>query len=211
MRMTRREGWAGLGATLLVVALVGCNYFEPTKPEPPPKGTRIVPRYTAPETTLVTMELAVEDKSANNGVDAYAGALADTLTDAAEFRAFFDPITLARFPGQSSVWSRDREQIFYSNLSRLQPGVTVVFTWGSFRGAPDDDHQATTALLYRSYQMYAAPDQTNLVPIARGNADLYFVLSGGVWKLVRWQDHEDPLADFNRGELSFGQLRMAGP
>lgn len=198
--------------TLLLVgaAATGCNFFEPADPEPP-IGGGIVPRFAEPETTLVTMGAAIMDKSATNGETVYAQCLADTASENAEFHAFFDPATLERFHVDAPDWDREREKVFYTYLARQRTGLRFVFAWGPDPGAPDDDHQATTALLYRSYQLFALGDNSS-VTVAKGFADLYFIKNqNNQWKLVRWQDHEDPAADFENNEFSFGQLRMAGP
>jgi len=216
--MTRVRPFAPLRFGLLLALALGtatlasgCNYFRPTRPELP-TGNLIVPRYTAPDTTLNTLLLAIQDKSATNGQSAYVGGFADLDTDGAAYQAFFDPLTLARFPGQATDWDIGREEIFYGNLSRQLPTAAFLMNWGEFRGAPFDDIQASTAILYRSYLLQATPDDgATYVPVARGNAEIHFALLNGNWKIVQWRDSEDPDANFDLGELSFGQLRLAGP
>lgn len=215
-RMNRPRPLASAGVLIalgLAVAMfaTGCNYFRPTRPETPLSDV-IVPRYTQPDTTLYTLLLALQDKSATNGQSAYIGGFADPENDGAAFVAEFDPLTVARFPGQPTDWDIGKEEIFYGNLSRLLPTSAFLMAWGDFRGAPSDDFQATTAILYRSYLLQATPDDgATYVPVARGNAEIHFALLRGSWKIVRWIDSEDPQADLNLGELCFGQLRLAGP
>ncbi len=203
---------AGPALALAALALLsGCNFFRPSRPELP-TGNPLIPSYTAPETTLVTLALAIQDKSGSNGQSAYIGGFASPVADGQGFTADFDPATVARFPGQSTAWDVGREEIFYANLSRLLPSAAFVFTWGDFLGAPDDRPNANPAVFYRSYLLLATPDEgSTYVNVARGNAELHFVKFGSRWKLVRWIDSEDPAANINNGELCFGQLRLAGP
>lgn len=203
-------------ATILVATLAllapGCRYFRPAQPEVGENLASFEAKYGTIDETLETLRLAIQDKSTTIGQSAYIGGFADPTTDAQGFSATFDPITVARFSNPSLDWTFQKEEQFYSNLSRLLPTATFVFSWGEFRGAPDDDIQATTAVLYRSYVLDASPDEgQTYVHIARGNAELHLVLLGTKWKIVQWVDSEDPLADFTAGEQSFGQLRLAGP
>jgi hypothetical protein len=198
-------------ATGLIALLCGCNYFRPSQPELP-TSTGVDADYSSAEATILTIQQAIRDKSSTNGQSAYIGAFSDLGSDGVAYVAEFDPITVARFPGQPIDWDRGREEIFYANLARLLPSSTFDFVWGTFTGAPDDDRQTDSAILYRSYLITATPDDgLTSVPVARGNAQLHFVKIRDNWKLVRWIDSEDPLADFLSGELSFGQLRLAGP
>lgn len=203
---------AALTLALGVLALAtGCDYFRPTRPELP-AANYPVPRYTQPETTLVTLGLAIEDKAATNGQSAYIGGFANPATDGAGYIAEFDPITVARFEGQSTEWDIGREEIFYANLSQLLPNSIFLFAWGTFPGAPDDDEESTPRIYYRSYLIRATPDDgRTYVTVARGNAALHMIQVGGAWKIVRWVDSEDPEASFEDGEFSFGQLRLEGP
>lgn len=197
-------------ATLLIAALAGCDYFRPARPEIP-VGGGVVGRFTAPETTLVTLQLAVIDKSATNGQSVYTACFADTSVDAIAFHAFFDPVTAARFPNSDLSWDIAREQIFYANLSRVQAGSKFIFSWTDHPEAGNDVIEPASAILHRAYLIQATPDDILYVPVAKGFADIYLVLSGGSWKIYRWQDFEDPNADFNTGEVSYGQLRLSGP
>ena len=97
----------------------------------------------------------------------------------------------------------------------MLPGYAFNFTWKvgyvPLQTAPEDELLATTATLYRNYRILAYRDVTDDQFVARGNAEIHFALIRGNWKIVQWRDHEASDADFNRGELSFGQLRLAGP
>lgn len=213
-RLLTRARWTatllalGLGLAILVT---GCNYFRPSQPEIP-REDGVVPDYSSAEATLLTIVQSIRDKSSTNGQSAYIGSFADLTADGVAYVAEFDPITIARFPGQPTDWDRGREEIYYAKLCQLLPSATFDFVWGTFLGAPDDDRQTSSAILYRSYLIQATTDQGNtIVKVARGNAALHFAKIQNDWKLVRWIDSEDPAADFNSGELSFGQLRLAGP
>jgi hypothetical protein len=46
------------------------------------------------------------------------------------------------------------------------------------------------------------------VVLSRGYADLTLAKLNGDWKIVKWQDREDPAANINAGELSYGQRRL---
>lgn len=205
--------FALLGLAVLAIVAGGCRFFRPAQAEIPEGGVEPIElNYTTIENTLETIRLAIQDKSTTNGQSAYIQAFADPTTDGVGFTAEFDPITAARFPGQSTEWNIDREELFYSNLSRVYPTSQFTFAWGDFRGAPDDDETSVPAVIYRSYLLLATPDEgQTFVNVARGNAALYFIQVGTQWKIVKWIDSEDPLADFDADELSFGQLRLAGP
>jgi len=205
-------------ALLFVVtfALPGCDYFRPAQPEPFDGENPLPPvraDYSDPERTLETLQLAIQDKSATNGQAAYIGGFADPATDDQGFSATFDPFTVARFDHPDTDWNLGREQFFYSSLSRYAPGFTYLFAWGhEFESAPEDTRDATTATLYRSYRLRANPaGRDTLVNEAFGNAELHFILVGNKWKIVKWIDTENPRANFDAEEKSFGYLRLAGP
>lgn len=198
------------------LALAGCDYFRPSQPEIGPDGglPPVETDYSLPTKTLDTIQRAIQDKSATNGQTAYIAGFTDPTTDGQGFTASFDPFTIARFgnPAPNTDWSLDREQLFYSNLSRFAPGLTYFFSWGDFPRAPQDENGATTATLYRSYRLQAKPaDRDTLLYEAYGNAELHFVLVGNKWKILKWIDSEDPQADFTANQVSFGYLRLSGP
>ena len=212
--MHSRSSWIALAA--LGLALSGCNYFRPAQPELPrgsgTQGSGVHVNYSAPDSTLATLKLAIQDKSATNGQSAYVGGLADPTTDDVEFTATFDPLTLARFSTPpSTAWGLQNEQLFYAALSQIDASFTFSFTWGVFQGAVNDELNPTTATLYRSYTLRATQDGgATYINEARGNAELHLILSGSRWKIVKWIDSEDPHAEFINGEKSFGYLRLGG-
>jgi hypothetical protein len=204
--------WSRPGlAFLMVIGLVGCDFFKPSRPEINTVGIPL--DYRSPNATLKTMELAIEDKASSNGYAAYSGALADTTVDPRSFHAFLDPVTRLRLLNSSvtpeTLWTKSLEQSFYSNVSQLGLGATYRMSWAQDPLSPSDDSTATTALLHRSYLVVAQPDGSrDTLIVGIGFADLEFVLSRGNWKLVRWQDREDPNAAVDDGQLCFGQLRQ---
>jgi hypothetical protein len=199
-------------ALLAVLGLAsGCDYFRPTQPAPP-SGTGFNAVYDSPAATLNTLRLAIEDKAATNGRVAYLGGIANPDGEGDGFSTTFDPLTIERFPGESTDWSYEREAEFYANLSIFLSTSTFAFTWGDFPGAPDDEPDATPAVFYRSYLLRASSDGgNNYTTIGRGNAELHFIKVGNLWKLEKWIDHEDPQANRELGEESFGHLRLSGP
>jgi hypothetical protein len=210
MRITRDLRIRLFAAALL---LAGCNYFRPAQPEIPSNVAPSVPTdYSTPDATLQTLKLAIEDKSTTTGQTAYMGAFANPAADGQGFTATFDPLTVARFnPTPDTNWSFDREQLFYSNLSRVDGDFKFLFSWGDFLG-DRDVIEPTTATLYKSYILEATQNEgASYVHEARGNAEIHMVLIGNKWKIVQWIDSEDPHADINAGQRSFGFLRLAGP
>jgi len=202
---------------LVTFALSGCDFFRPARPEVGPEGNLppVHTDYSLPDKTLDTIQAAIQDKSATNGQSAYIDGFADPASDGEGFTTTFDPNTLARWSAQDlppTDWNLDREQLFYTNLSRFASGFQYFFTWEKWQAAGDDISGSTTATLYRSYRLTAKPaDRDTLVNEAYGNAELQFVLVGNKWKIVKWIDHEDPHADFEANQVSFGYLRLQGP
>jgi hypothetical protein len=197
-----------LGSILIVP---GCGLFKPASPQPP-IGSAIVGRYNFPDTTLNTLALAIADKAQTNGQSVYIAGFADSAVDGVDFHAFFDPATVLRFTsgGHSPPdlnWGIRYEQNFYVKFAQLQPGATYQFIWQVDSTSVIDDIQPTTALLHRKYRAFAALADTSVL-LSRGYADLAFVKVGSDWKIVRWQDREDPAANLDAGELSFGQRRL---
>jgi len=214
-RMHARLDWrAGLLLVLTptLVGFSGCSFFRPARPELPKNpGIRAV--YNDPDTTLETIVLAIQDRAFTNGGSAYSGAFADTASDPRGFDAFFDPATLARYPNPETVWDHNKEVAFYPKFCQIiKTAATYQMVWRSDPNSPDDERTSTTALLHRFYQVTALPTGAeNLLFVAQGYADLQFQLMGGNWKIVSWQDREDPtVTDSLRslGQVSYGQRRQ---
>ena len=195
----------------ILLAAQGCGLFKPASPQPP-IGSAIVGRYNFPDTTLNTLALAVGDKAQTNGQSVYMAGFADSSVDGVDFHAFFDPATVARFTSGGHAppdlnWGTRYEQNFYVKFAQLQPSAAYQLVWQVDSTSVIDDIQPTTALLHRKYRVFAALSDTS-VALARGYVDLAFVKVGSDWKIVRWQDREDPVANIDAGELSFGQRRL---
>jgi len=195
----------------LMLAAQGCGLFKPASPQPP-IGSAIVGRYNDPDTTLETLRLAIADKAQTNGQTVYMAGFADSAADGVDFHAFFDPATVVRFTSAGHAppdlnWGRRYEQNFYVKFAQLQPSGAYELKWLPDPHSIADDRQPTTALLHRQYFASAALADTSVF-LARGYADLSFVKVGSDWKLVRWQDREDPTANIDAGELSYGQRRL---
>jgi len=212
--MRARSHAAGAIALLLGLMLLvqGCGLFKPASPQPPIFGSGIVGRYNLPDTTLNTLALGIADKAQTNGQSVYMAGFADSSVDGVDFHAFFDPATVVRFTSGGHAppdlnWRTPYEQNFYVKFAQIQPSATYQFIWQVDSTSVIDDIQPTTALLHRKYRAFAALGDT-AISLARGYADLSFVKIGSDWKIVRWQDREDPAANIDAGELSFGQRRL---
>jgi hypothetical protein len=197
--------------TPTLVGYSGCSFFRPARPELPNGG--FVARYTDPDTTLETIVLAIQDRAATNGASAYSGAFADTASDPRGFDAFFDPATLARYPSPQTVWAHDKEVAFYPKFCQIiKTTATYQMVWSPDPNSPDDQRTSTTALLHRQYRVTAIPAGADTALfVAWGYADLQFQLMAGNWKIVSWQDREDPtVTDSLRtfGQVSYGQRRQ---
>ncbi|HTO90242.1 MAG TPA: hypothetical protein VMJ70_03855 [Candidatus Sulfotelmatobacter sp.] len=200
---------------LLGTALLGagCGLFKPASPQLP-SGSALIGRYTDPDTTLATMALAIADKATTNGQSVYMHGYADSTVDGVDYHAFFDPATVARFTSGGHAppdlnWGVRYEQNFYVKFAQLLPGASYEFVWQADPSAPEDDRQPTTALLHRKYlALGVLAGSDSAVVLSRGYTDLAFAKLNGDWKIVRWQDREDPAANINAGELSFGQRRL---
>jgi hypothetical protein len=211
MRTRSRLSSALLLMLWLMLLAQGCGLFKPASPQPP-IGSAIVGRYNDPDTTLTTLALAISDKAQTNGQTVYMAGFADSTLDGVDFHAFFDPATVARFTSGGHAppdlnWGDRYEQNFYVKFAQLQPSAAYQFVWQDDSTSVSDDRQPTTALLHRRYRVFAALSDTS-ISLSRGYVDLGFVKIGSDWKIVRWQDREDPAANIDAGELSFGQRRL---
>ncbi len=207
-----------LAALWLATTAGGCNYFAPAVPEPPSGGDFIDPVYTDPDATLETIRAAVEIKGLGNGSSAYAGAFADSAQPSTpEYLQVFWQEEVLRWQNSSGrtapPWRFALEQNFYTQFVQLR-GEPYLMVWTPDDNAePDDiDDVAGTALIHRHYRVVAeAEDQSTSTVIAIGFADISFLRSpSGEWRIVRWEDRPDPLADpsTNPDEVTLGQRRL---
>ena len=176
-------------ALVLALAASGCGLFETAQPEPPSNDAGIPPSFSLPESTLVTLERAVEGRSATN----YALCLTDSLGLAEPgFYATHDPADLAAWlqagnpdPG---IWTRERELTFFPQFIAYNPNAfyEVTFTQDPIR--PDVPLDANTEIWNRRYRVFAAGS-----PVVAGSASLTFARVGlsGEWKIKFWEDHRD--------------------
>jgi len=189
-----------LAATLLLP--IGCvNPFEPADPEPP-SGAGVPENFETPEDLLLTVELALSDKSPN-GADAFLHAMAEsTAVGDRAFRAFYDP-------GVKSLWlsvptriapepwdiTLERGLHSYLTTVRLQAEYTFQFTADNVSQidviAPD------TALVHRKYTLYASVSGGEDEVIAVGFCDLSLEFENNRWFIFRWNDRVDPSIGVN--------------
>ena len=207
-----------LGALWVLTTGGGCNYFAPAKPEPPAPGVVIDAIYTDTESTLETIRRAIEAKGLGNGSAAYAGGFADSTEPATPgFHQFFWPEEQRRWEDITHRiapdWDFDYEQNFYTKFIQLR-SEPYKMEWGPDDNAePDDiDDAAGRALIHRHYRVIAeSEDQSTSLVIAIGYADLTFIkFPSGDWKITRWDDRPDPLADpaARPDEVTLGQRRL---
>jgi hypothetical protein len=181
---------------LAVLALVtctfvaaGCGVFDTAQPDPPDANPPVPPNFNTPESTLVTMERAVETRSTSN----YGLCLSDSIgLDELGFYAVPDPADLAAWLQQGNpdpgLWTRERELTFFPNFLAFDPNnfYTVTFTQDPAR--EDESIDANTQVLNRRYRVFAGGN-----PIVAGSAGLTMARVGlsGEWKLRYWEDHRD--------------------
>jgi hypothetical protein len=198
---------------LLLVAGVaagaaGCGLFDTAQPDPPiDPGLIIPPSFVLPESTLATLERAVERRETSN----YNQCLTDSVGTGGEepgFYASFDPTDLAQFqtdnPGTPLPlpWTREREISFFPQFLAFNPNAfyEMTITVDEVRG--DFDLGPNTRLLNRRYRVLAAG-----IPVAAGVAGLTFERVGdaGDWKIRFWEDHRD-----TAGARTWGTARLNG-
>jgi len=209
-----------LSAWLSATGAIGtCPFFKPTQPESPNRPP-IIPDYSSPAATLLTMAKGVEDKSTSNGQSVYMDALAESSAadpgDGRAFHAFFD---LRDLQEHSTSWDRNRdwnkqlEPVMYSDLVRKY-SYPYLMTWEPNEACPqgncNDTESSTDALLHRKYRIMGLVKQgttTDTLPVAIGAADLYFVKSAKAankWVIALWQDFAITGAD----TATLGKFRL---
>jgi hypothetical protein len=204
----------GLACALALVALPlhSCGMFTPTKPVISTTPT-VNARYSSVTLTLQTVADAVADKGVTNGLDAYLAAFADTSIDGRAFAAFFDTTTINRLvnAGKTPVldWNRDRERTFYVQLSIYFP-LKYLMEWDPDPDSPDDEisSDGLETIAHRHYTIAALTTGQDPHVFARGYADLTLRVFATRWKIVKWQDREDPQANVSNEELCIGHYRQ---
>ncbi len=189
-------------ALLLLAAAGGCGLFDTAQPEPPGSDQSIPPNFDLPESTLATLERAVETRSASN----YGLCLTDSLANAEPgFYASFDPADLAAWRAAGNpdpgLWTRARELLFFPQFMAFNPNAFYDLTLTPDpRG--DFDLDADTRVLNRRYRVFAAGS-----PVAAGSVGLTLERVGlsGEWKVRFWEDRRDT-ADVR----TWGTARLQG-
>jgi hypothetical protein len=212
--LERAIPWAVLaGAVLLAGA--GCGWFQPAAPERATNQHTVLPNYTSADSTLVTIDRALEDKGTSNGLSAYAGAFADTAADSRGFHGFFDPLTLNRMQQLGVVippdWDLAHEISFYSKVVTVTIPLgsnRIDFFWTKDDTRGEDERKPDYAILHREYALfYTLSDTTRTV--ARGLATLRLEkLSPSRWAIVTWDDREITAPRRELGEISLGERRL---
>jgi hypothetical protein len=204
----RRLSASGPAALLLLLLVgaataAGCGLFDTAQPEPPTNDTQVPPAdFTTPESTLVTIERAIENRLTSN----YGLALTDSVGNGDPgFYASFDPSDLAAWAKAGNpdpgIWTRDRELTFLSQFLGVSAFYVVTFSPDPAR--TDFDIDADTRVLNRRYRIFAP----GLAPVA-GAAGLTFERVGlsGEWKVRFWEDHVDTTRDVQ----TLGTRRLNG-
>jgi hypothetical protein len=203
----------------LGASLGGCDYFKPAQPEAPSNVITFVPDYSDPDSTLATIAKSIADKGRTIGGVAYANAFADSVVrrDPLGYHQFFDPVDLAGWQSVTHLpapdWGFDREQTFYRSFVQ-QRGDHFVLTWDRDPPNPDDiDFGAGAATIHRHYVIVSVAStgaQTGYLAI--GYADLRMQrFSDGAWRIVLWNDRQDPNADPDdpEGQVTLGMKRLS--
>jgi hypothetical protein len=204
-RLAAAPGRAALLLLLLAFAAAGtgCGLFDTARPEPPTNDTQVPPAdFTTPESTLVTIERAIENRLSSN----YGLALTDSVGNGDPgFYASFDPSDLAAWAKAGNpdpgIWTRERELVFLPQFLGVSAFYEVTFSPDPVRA--DFDIGADTRVLNRRYRIFAP----GLAPVA-GAAGLTFKRVGlsGEWKLRFWEDFVDTTRDVQ----TFGTRRLNG-
>ena len=182
----------------------GCGLFDTAQPIPPTDDAQVPPPdFTLPESTLVTLERAVENRLNSN----YAQCLTDSVGNAEPgFYASFDPSDLAAWlqngnpnPG---TWTRERELVFLPGFLAFNPNALYSVTFSPDPLRPDFDISADTKVWNRRYRVFAAGS-----PVAAGSAGLTFKRVGlsGEWKIRVWEDRRD-----TTNVRTWGTARLTG-
>jgi len=189
-------------ALAFTLAASGCGLFDTAQPEPPTGDVGLPPNFTHPESTLATLERAVETRSASN----YSLCLTDSLgLQEPGFYASPDPADLASWlqagnpdPG---VWTRERELTFFPQFIAYNPNAFYEVTFTQDPARVDVD-LTNVQVLNRRYRVFAAGS-----PVAAGAAGFTIARVGlsTEWKITYWEDHRDT-ADVR----TWGTARLQG-
>jgi len=178
-----------LAIAAVALAAAGCGLFDTAQPEDPSADAGIPPNFNVPESTLATLERAVETRSTSN----YGLCLSDSIgLDEPGFYAVPDPADLAAWLQEGNpdpgLWTRERELTFLPNFLAFDPNNFYTVTFSQDPVRPDESVDANTQILNRRYRVFAGGN-----PIVAGSAGLMMGRVGlsGEWKLLYWDDHRD--------------------
>jgi hypothetical protein len=195
---------AALGLVLclaLAAALSGCGLFDTAEPQPPTSIGGPPPDFTLPESLMVTLERAIENKSPSN----YALCFADTLSDQKGFHASFDPADLLDYQTSTGQpppadWTTQQENSFFNQFIGTLSGNPQVHLLPDERGIIVVD--ATRQIWNRKFRVFvgqsAATASAPGIQIERVNL-------AGDWKITHWEDRRD-----TTGVPSYGTRRLNG-
>jgi hypothetical protein len=193
-----------LALVALAIALAGsgCGLFDTAQPEPPTSLGLLPPDFALPESTLITLERAIEGKNATN----YMLCFADTLIETKGFHAAFDPADLLDYQtatGQPppSDWVRPQETSFINQFFGSLSGTPVVYLLAD----PHPDCPCTSNLVWvnRKFRVYVGPSTAAASSIG---LQLERVNAAGDWKITYWEDRRDTTSSVQ----SYGTRRLRG-
>ena len=210
-----------LWLTSSAAMLHGCNLFEPRTPEAPTVPPVHV-SYTGIDSTLDTMNRALQAKTSSNALSAWLDALA-TDRDGLPFQATFDLVVLQQWVGRPppAVWTVSNERTFYPKfVSEVAPEASSYeLTWDTDQEHPNNETSeggtgySQKVVTHKHYLVTAYFEDGSSETVAVGYADLTFILSkiGNRWVIAQWADRVDPLVGPNPGNknlASFSQRRL---
>jgi hypothetical protein len=209
----RRPTLLALAWLALTGALGPCSLFKPADPEQG-SGAQLIPsNYAEYDSTLATMQRAIDAKGTSNSKDIYLSALSTAGDAGGPFVARFDQVTVSRYladhPTVPSSWTQTQEESFLEDLYADNAGVTYRMSWAPYPPGGEESLTPDRVGIYRKYtiQIIAA---SGGVPFVEGWARLTLVKSGTSWKLVEWDDRgevQTPTA----GTKTYGLVRLESP
>jgi hypothetical protein len=171
----------------LALAAAGCGLFATQTPTPPTQGVQPPPpNFVTPESTLATLERAVEFRQTDN----YSRCFTDSVgNNEPGFYSSFDPSDLADWRQNNpdpGIWTLERELQFFPRFLAYNPNAFYEVTFSTFQ--PDFDLAPDQRVLNRHYRVTAAGS-----PVAAGAAILIFQQVGLAqeWKIRFWEDLRD--------------------
>ena len=193
-----------LGLAVVLVAATGCGLFDTAQPQLPGGGPGgIPPDFTLPESTMVTLQRAIQTKNPNN----YVLCFADTLIDSKGFHAAFDPADLLDYQtatGQPppADWTLTQEKSFFNQFIGSLSGDPEVQLRPDER--PDGPNTATLVFVNRKFRVYTGPSTAAASSIG---LQMERVNLAGEWKITYWEDRRDSTSST---VSTYGTRRLRG-